>query len=66
MPEGKISKALKLNEDDMEMILLGRVDDSIDADLRHKRVQELVAKIILLGKKRGRPKQDEESHEAAA
>lgn len=66
MPESKISKALKLNPEEIEVVLVGRDDNSMTGEARHKRVQESVAKMILLGKKRGRPSKEEESNEAAA
>jgi hypothetical protein len=66
MPESKISKALKLNPDEMEVILIGREDNSMNGEAKYKRVQASIAKMILLGKKRGRPNKEEESNEVAA
>ncbi len=66
MPEIKISKALKFKDEDMEVELIGREDNSSDAEARFNRVQNSVAKMVSLGRKRGRPKLDEESYEEAA
>ena len=66
MPEINISRALKFREEDIEVELTGREDDSIDAEARHNRVQNMVAKMVCLGRKRGRPSQEEESYEEAA
>ncbi len=50
----------------MEVLLTGREDNSTEAETKSKRVHEMVAKLVCLGKKRGRPKQEEESYEEAA
>lgn len=66
MPEIKISRALKFREEDIEVNLIGREDNSNDAEARFNRVQDMVAKMVSLGRKRGRPKHEEESYEEAA
>lgn len=66
MPASKLNKVIKLNETDMEVILIGRKDDTKNADTKYKNVQELVAKMCLLGQKRGRPKKESEVFDAAA
>lgn len=60
MPDHKNGTALKLNESDMEIVLIGRKDSSVDAECRSRRVQLMVGKMIDLGQKRGRPSQKEE------
>lgn len=55
--------------DDEEMIveLIGVPDTSEDAETRRERVEKLIAKIILLGQTRGRPRKeisDEEQNAA--
>ena len=66
MPVIKNSRALKFREEDIEVDLTGREDDSVDAEARQHRVQNMVAKMVSLGRKRGRPSQEEESYEEVA
>lgn len=66
MPESKISKALKFKDGDIEVVLTGREDDSDGAEARFRRVHETVVKMVCLGRKRGRPKQEKDSYEEAA
>ncbi len=61
----RLEKAVKLDPDDMEVKMTGRKDETTEAELRSKRIDELVAKIVLLGQKRGRPKKFESFDEAA-
>ena len=66
MTADRLNKAIKLDEDTMEVILIGRKDETKDADTKYKNVQDLVAKICLLGQKRGRPQKDSDEYELAA
>jgi hypothetical protein len=66
MSEKKQSKALYLDESAMTVALIGREDSMEDSDLRCTNIQEALAKMILLGKKIGRPRQEDEPHEVAA
>lgn len=66
MTADRLNKAIKLDEKDMEVILIGRKDETKDADIKYKNVQDLVAKICLLGQKRGRPRKDSDEYELAA
>lgn len=66
MSESKKLKALNIKNDDVNVELIGMIDNSPTAEIKSERVQELVTKIILLGQKRGRPKLKEESDEIAA
>lgn len=62
----RLDKAVKLDPNDMEVTLTGRKDETPEAELKAKRVQDLVAKFIMLGQKRGRPKKNDEADNAAA
>ena len=66
MSESKKLKALNIKNDDVNVELIGMIDNSPTGEIKSERVQELVTKIILLGQKRGRPKLKEESDEIAA
>lgn len=57
--------ALDLNDGDLKVELIAIKDDSSDAKARGERVEMLIAKIILLGHAKSRPRK-EESDEIAA
>lgn len=59
-------RALKINETDIEVELIGLVDSDVDADIQSARVQELVNRMILLGRKKGRPRKENEDHDELA
>ena len=46
--------------------LIGIKDESPDADARAERVQSTVARMIVLGQKKGRPLKEEKTYEDAA
>jgi len=50
--------AVDLDDDGMIVELVGVADNSDDAGARRERVQTLIAKIILLGQTRGRPRKE--------
>lgn len=54
--------AVDFDEKEMKVELIGVSDTSEDAEAKRQRVAKLVAKIILLGQTRGRPRK-EISHE---
>ncbi len=54
--------AVDFGEEEMKVELIGIPDTSEDAEAKRERVAKLVAKIILLGQTRGRPRK-EISHE---
>lgn len=59
--------AVDFDEDEMTVELIGVPDTSEDAEARRERVEKLIAKIILLGQTRGRPRKeilDEEQNAA--
>ncbi len=60
MPAHKYAKAKKISSSDMKIELIEVADSSADAETRSDRVQECVAKMILLGGKMGRPKKESE------
>lgn len=66
MTTDRLNKAIKLDEKDMEVTLIGRKDETKDADIKYNNVKELVAKICLLGQKRRRPRKDSDEYELAA
>lgn len=57
MPARKNAKAVKLEQTDMKIELIETVDKSPEAEARSANVQNLVSKMILLGNKKGRPKE---------
>jgi hypothetical protein len=60
MPKLKSTKAKKFRLDEMKIELVAAVDSSLDAELKAEMVQDIIAKMILLGLKKGRPKTEEE------
>lgn len=50
--------ALDIDEEEMIVELIGVPDSSDDAEARRDRIQKLVAKIILLGQTKGRPRKE--------
>lgn len=50
--------AVDFDEEEMNVELIGVLDTSEDAEARRERVEKLVAKIILLGQTRGRPRKE--------
>ncbi|GEM_PF-2572704 len=50
--------AVDFDEDDMKVELIGIVDTSEDAEARRERVEKLLARIILLGQTKGRPRKE--------
>lgn len=59
--------AVDFDEEEMTVELIGIPDTSEDAEARRERVEKLIAKIILLGQTRGRPRKeisDEEQNAA--
>lgn len=58
--------AVDFDDEGMTVELIGVPDNSEDADARRERVEKLVAKIILLGQARGRPRREESDEEQIA
>lgn len=58
--------AVDLDDDGMIVELVGVADNSDDAEARRERVQTLIAKIILLGQTRGRPRKEANDEEKIA
>ena len=58
--------AVDLDDDGMLVVLLGVADNSDDTAARRERVQTLIAKIILLGRTRGRPRKEATDEEQIA
>lgn len=50
--------ALDIDEEKMIVELIGVPDLSDDAEVRRDRIQKLVAKIVLLGQTKGRPRKE--------
>ena len=50
--------AVDLDDEGMIVELVGVADNSEDSEARRERVQTLIAKIILLGQTRGRPRKE--------
>ncbi|HEY8271339.1 MAG TPA: hypothetical protein VIG33_10670 [Pseudobdellovibrionaceae bacterium] len=57
--------ALELDEEDMKVELVAVTDESKNAEARTERVEMLIAKVILLGQQRGRPRKDTSDEIAA-
>ncbi len=60
MPKHKCAKAKVISSSDIKIELIAVADSSVDAEMRADRVQDSIAKMILLGSKRGRPKKEME------
>lgn len=60
MPKRENAKAKKFSYKEMNVELVGAIDTSPDAELKAEMAQDIIAKMILLGLKRGRPKTEEE------
>lgn len=58
--------AVDFDDEGMMVELIGVPDNSEDADARRERAEKLVAKIILLGQTRGRPRKEESDEEQIA
>lgn len=58
--------AVDLDDEGMIVELVGVADNSVDAESRRDRVQILIAKIILLGRTRGRPRKEATDEEQIA
>ena len=58
--------AVDLDDEGMIVELVGVADNSEDAEVRRERVQTLIAKIILLGQTRGRPRKEANDEEQIA
>ncbi len=59
---------MNIDAESMTFEILGIVDDSDCSELRSERLEKLIAKIILLGRTRGRPRKEvmyEEEQSAA-
>ena len=58
--------AVDLDDEGMIVELVGVADNSEDSEARRERVQTLIAKIILLGQTRGRPRKEATDEEEIA
>ena len=58
--------AVDLDDEGMIVELVGVADNSEDSEARRERVQTLIAKIILLGQTRGRPRKEATDEEQIA
>ena len=58
--------ALRFDETDIVVELIGLLDERIDAEIQSARIQELTNRMILLGRKRGRPRKEIEDDEELA
>lgn len=58
--------AVDFDEGEMTVELIGVPDTSEDAEARRERVEKLIAKIILLGQTRGRPRKEVSDEEQNA
>ncbi len=66
MSDIKFIHTPKFSEGDMKVEFIGIKDESIEAEARADRIQSLVAQIIALGVKKGRPQKEDTSHEKIA
>ena len=64
--KAKDDRQLKVAGDGIEVELIGIKDESLDAEIQSARVQELVDRMINLGRKRGRPRKEGVHHEEKA
>lgn len=58
--------AVDFDEGEMTVDLIGVPDTSEDAEARRERVEKLIAKLILLGQTRGRPRKETSDEEQKA
>ncbi len=58
--------AVDFDDEEMLVELIGVPDHSEDAEARRERVEKLIAKIVLLGQTRGRPKREDSDEEEVA
>lgn len=58
--------ALRFDETNIVVELIGLLDERIDAEIQSARIQELTNRMILLGRKRGRPRKEIEDDEELA
>lgn len=58
--------AIDLDEEEINVELIGVPDTGEDAEARRERVEKLVTKIILLGQTRGRPRKETLNEEKIA
>lgn len=54
----KDSRVMKACKDELKVQLVGLVDNRSDSEIQSARVQEIVNQMILLGRKRGRPRKE--------
>lgn len=66
MSRGRRPDPLAQVADDIEIVLIPKIESDADFEQRTREVQEILKKIILLAGKRGRPSQKEEDYEQAA
>lgn len=66
MAKAKNILAQPVTTNELKIELIGVVDESANSRKRTEEVEELVVKIILLGRKRGRPSTKVEEFENAA
>ena len=66
MPERRCEKATKLDQNGMAVEFVGLKDESAKAEERTARIQNAVTQMVLLGKKKGRPRKEETADEDAA
>lgn len=58
--------AVDFDEEEMKVELIGIPDTTEEAEARRERVEKLVARIILLGQTRGRPRKEISNEEQIA
>lgn len=66
MSRGRRPDPLSLVADDIEVILIPKVESDAAFDERTQEVQEILKKVLLLARKKGRPSRKEEDYEQAA
>lgn len=66
MPSGRRRDSMSLVRDDIDVVLIPKIESGMDFENRTQEVQEIIRKMILLAGKRGRPSKKEEEYEEAA
>jgi len=66
MSKNQTQKYERIQKSDLKIVLIPASKENSDQSLRLDEIQEAAARIILLSKKRGRPKESSEDSENAA
>lgn len=66
MSRGRRPDPLSLVSDDIEVVLIPKAESDALFEARTQQVQEILKKVLLLARKKGRPSRKEDEYEQAA